>query len=265
MRKALDEVLDFLGIARHSIEYFKILGGVYLAGGAIISAIDDQKANDLDIFIEDEGIAKILANRLLNIEPIRRNKFTIEFNKDELNDKLIRGNISGDIAACNSELSNSSYLLRYVSKNAFSFKNGIQLIFRFIGEPEEVFTTFDYEHCKVAYKLSAVDSGVIQFLGQSSEAIATRSLIYTGRSRFVCSALSRMIKFSSRGWKLSPQVLLNLLASCLKIDWSSLKAVEEELLGFYSLTPEHVQSVLDELSQKENFSIKEVAELVEGL
>lgn len=267
--EALNYNLKWLGVVANSALEIKVLGDVYLAGGAIVSAIDGKPPKDLDLFFITPDIAASVFAKIREVikKQLPQVEMTFTIEADTTEPELFRGTTEADLGAINTKLKTlgADYPIKYVSKNAVTFKNGIQFITRFIGEPKKVFTTFDYEHCKVYYKLSAVDSGNLVFEGQSAEAIATRNLLYSGDSRFVCSALYRLSKFVKRGWKVTPQVFLRLLESATKINWTSIESVEEELNGFYALTPADIDYIVKELKQKENFSIKEVTDLVEGL
>lgn len=270
LTSALYDVFKFIGIGPNDPLALSLLGEGFIAGGAITSAIAGLPPKDLDFFFENKAVAKTFIDKLLTkINALdQQAKLQLEEIKEDDKQKgLFRGCLKGNLSAANKVLAanKGATPIQFVSCNAITFSNGLQFIFRFIGKPEIVFTTFDFEHCKVYYKLSAVDTGYLVFEGQSAQAIATKTLVYTGNSRFVCSAIHRLTKFAKRGWVVSPQAILELIASSYNINWSSVEAVKEELSGFYAIKPDQVDYILNELKQKENFSIKEVTELLEGL
>jgi len=152
----------------------------------------------------------------------------------------------------------------YLSKNALTLSNGVQLIFRFIGEPKEVFSTFDYEHCKVYWRPNPLGLllGSVHYEGRSQESIAKNELIYTGNTRFVLSAISRLNKFIKRGWGISPSSLLSLALSVNKVDWSSREALEEELLGIYGIENQTLKTILNLCSKEGKVDLDKVVQVL---
>jgi len=255
--------------------FFKeIAPNIFLSGGAILSAIKNEKARDLDFFIETPEAAAVVFELIESINYHALKNLKLVFEKDSINPKITRGRIvsteeektvSEVITANNKYLASLKFRgLRpvYVSNNAITMNNGVQFIFRFIGKPEDVFTTFDYEHCKTYFKLDPVAPKNPVFLGSSLKSIATNELQFSGNTRFILSAMLRMNKFIRRGWYVPATTSIEIAASALEINWSSLEVVEEELTGVYGITPEQVSQIIASLKKKEKFTLKDIARLV---
>ena len=248
-----------------------VLPNVFLAGGAITSTIAGEEPSDFDLFCKTEEAATLIFNKFNGTGLFKGLQLRVE--QDPINPALKRGSlyttgaksVNELLDEVNEVLKQKKSAVKYISNNAITLSSGLQVTLRFIGQPEAVFTTFDYEHCKVYFELDPLGNSEPVFCGQSMLSIASRELIYTGDSRFVLSAIARLIKFSKRGWKHHASIIFKLMFSATKVDWTSLKVVEEELNGFYGITPIQVEEVLSELKKKEKFSLEEITDLVEGL
>lgn len=257
-----------------------ILCNSFIAGGAIISATKNEKIKDYDLFMTKgssvRSLFSILASRI-----VEGGRLQLLTKPDETNDKLERGFltikegfhttytleelIDNFNEACKKLKPKSGKVLpAYLSKNALTMSNGVQLIFRFIGEPKEVFTTFDYEHCKVYWRPNPLGLllGSVTYEGRSQESIAKNELIYTGNTRFVLSAVSRLNKFINRGWGVSPSSLLSLAVSSSKVDWSNREALEEELLGIYGIENNTLKTILGLCSKENKVDLDKIVQLL---
>lgn len=262
-----------------------ILCNSFIAGGAIISVSKEEKIKDYDLFVTKGTSAVTLFNSLVQRVPGGSN-FQLEVTKDEKNPNLERGTLKSAVVGwppenvksledqidefnqnCKSfKTTGRSHKVvpAYLSKNALTLNNGIQLIFRFIGEPKEVFTTFDYEHCKVYWRPNPLGLllGTVTYEGRSQESIAKNELIYTGNTRFVLSAVSRLNKFIKRGWGISPSSLLSLAVSSSKVDWANRQALEEELLGIYGIENKTLKQILEMCSTEDKVDLDKVVQVL---
>jgi hypothetical protein len=256
-----------------------ILCNSFIAGGAILSVTKEEKIKDYDLFVTTAASARSLVNTFLRrIQGGDTLQLITEV--DEVNPKISKGVLSftqpdrmtlpiEDIIdnfnqLCKKQKSKGKLQPVYLSKNAITLSNGVQVIFRFIGEPEDVFSTFDYEHCKVYWrpKPQGLLLGSLVYTGRSQESIAKNELIYTGNTRFVLSAISRLNKFIKRGWGISPSSLLSLAVTASKIDWSNRKVLEEELLGIYGIENKTLQLILDMCSTENKMDLDKVVQVL---
>jgi hypothetical protein len=247
-----------------------ILCSSFIAGGAITSIAKEKNPKDYDLFFtNEESISKTIRTlvRYANVEL----DFKVE--ADPINPNLKRGVLHSTTSMRVEEVIDSLNLwlkerdnnrISYVSKNAITLKNGLQIIFRFIGEPKEVFTTFDYEHCKIYWRPSPLgfSLGKVHFEGKSLESITKNELIYTNNSRFVLSALSRLNKFVKRGWGITTSSLLALAVSAGKIDWSDSKILEEELLGIYGIDNKTLSLILKSCTTESVVDLDKIIEIL---
>jgi len=256
-----------------------ILCTSFIAGGAILSVSKQEKIKDYDLFMTTPAAALKLFNILIKRIP-DGDSLTLTVEQDNINPNLHRGYLFLNNAFREDTLEKAidrfnenckKYKIKshkvyptYLSKNALTLSNGVQLIFRFIGEPKEVFSTFDYEHCKIYWRPNPLGLllGSVHYEGRSQESIAKNELIYTGNTRFVLSAISRLNKFIKRGWGISPSSLLSLALSVNKVDWSSREALEEELLGIYGIENQTLKTILNLCSKEGKVDLDKVVQVL---
>jgi hypothetical protein len=134
----------------------------------------------------------------------------------------------------------------FISSNAITLSNGIQLVVRFYGEPEQIHDTYDFEHTK-AYFDYAKSSLVIP--KNVYELVVNKTLRYTGSKYPVCSVF-RVRKFIARGWTINAGQLLKICMQISTLDLTDINTLEDQLVGVDSLY--FMQLIEQFRTQKEN-------------
>lgn len=115
----------------------------------------------------------------------------------------------------------------FMTSNAITLSDKVQLILRFYGEPEEIHANYDYAHCTCYWK--SWDRQLV--LGpEALEAMLARELRYIGSKYPICS-LVRMRKFVQRGWKINAGQILKIAMQISDLDLSSIEVLEDQLTG----------------------------------
>src|SRR5690606_31837566 len=94
--------------------------------------------------------------------------------------------------------SGKSYDVTFMTSNAITLNNGLQIIIRFTGDPETIHSNFDFIH---ATNYWTWEAGVVY----NVEALAStheKRLYYFG-SKFPVASIFRLKKFIERGWRIS--------------------------------------------------------------
>jgi hypothetical protein len=256
-----------------------VLCNSFIAGGVIVSVTKEEKVKDYDLFMVTQESARALFRTLVDRMP-GGTVFELLVGPDAVNPNLKRGTLALNPAVnektledliedfnenCKKfKIKSHKVVPSYLSKNALTLSNGVQLIFRFIGEPKEVFSTFDYEHCKVYWRPNPTGLllGSVHYEGRSLESLAKNELIYTANTRFVLSAVSRLNKFIKRGWGIAPSSLLSLAVSSSKVKWDNKADLEEELLGIYGIENKTIKIILEMCSTEEKVDLDKVIEVL---
>ena len=88
--------------------------------------------------------------------------------------------------------------------------NIVQFIKVKYGTPEEIIESFDFEHCKAYYTR---DDNSLGWLEGREPLIMSgaRNIVYEGGTDDIISTMSRLVKFTSRGWSIDPESFATLL------------------------------------------------------
>lgn len=131
----------------------------------------------------------------------------------------------------------------FLSTNAITLSDKIQLIVRFYGEPEDIHKTYDFVHCK-NYWVSW-EPGKVKLYVEALEAIMNKQLVYQGSEYPVCS-IFRIRKFMARGWTINVGQILKIAFQVSELDLSDVDTLEDQLIGVDTLYFEQFISILRE-------------------
>ena len=115
----------------------------------------------------------------------------------------------------------------FLTSNAISLSNDIQIIIRFYGEPDEIHKNYDFVHCTNYW--TSWDKDLI-LKQKALEAILTKELIYTGSLYPLCS-LFRIRKFIQRGWTINAGQILKIAFQVNALDLTNPLVLEDQLIG----------------------------------
>lgn len=104
----------------------------------------------------------------------------------------------------------------FLSTNAITLSNAVQLIIRFYGEPDDIHENYDFVHCTNYY-----DGGKEELVLRPAalEALLSKELRYVGSKYPLCS-LIRVRKFVARQWTINAGQILKM---CLQLNDLNLK------------------------------------------
>lgn len=115
----------------------------------------------------------------------------------------------------------------YLSQNAITLSDGIQLCVRFCGSIEELHKNFDFIHCTNYYDHA---TGKITVNSAALESLLTRELRYCGSLYPVCSII-RTRKFIKRGWRCNAGQFFKMAYQVSKLNLDDLRVLEDQLTG----------------------------------
>jgi len=141
----------------------------------------------------------------------------------------------------------------FLTDNAITLSNKIQLIIRFYGSPEKIHENYDFIHC-TNYWTSKDNKLVLH--PKALESIITKQLYYSGSKYPICSFI-RTRKFLKKGWYINAGQMLKICLQISKLDLTNLEVLEDQLTG---VDTAYFIQVLDYLKEKqakdENFHIE---------
>jgi len=136
------------------------------------------------------------------------------------------------------------YRVLFVTSNAITLSDDIQLILRFQGDPADIHKNYDFVHC-TNYWCSWDKKLTLR--PEALEAIITKELRYIGSKYPICSMI-RTRKFITRGWTINAGQFVKMAYQVSKLDLDDANVLEDQLVGVDSA---YFSQVISELRKKE--------------
>lgn len=127
----------------------------------------------------------------------------------------------------NDQAKRGKYRVMFMTANAITLSDQIQIVLRFQGDVETIHTNYDFVHCTNAW--TSWDKKLI-LRNEALEAILTKELKYVGSKYPICSII-RTRKFITRGWTINAGQYVKMCYQVSKLDMSDPKVLEDQLVG----------------------------------
>ena len=115
----------------------------------------------------------------------------------------------------------------FITSNAITLTNKMQVVVRFFGEPDQIHDNYDFVHCTNYW--TSWDRN-LTLRPDAIEAILTKDLRYVGSKYPICS-LIRSRKFIKRGWSINAGQYVKMAWQISQLDLSNIHTLEEQLIG----------------------------------
>lgn len=115
----------------------------------------------------------------------------------------------------------------FLSSNAITLSDKIQLVIRFYGDPEEIHKNYDFVHCTNYW--TSWDN-TLTLRQEALEAIMAKELRYSGSKYPICSII-RTRKFIKRGWHINAGQYLKMAYQVAQLDLNDINVLEDQLVG----------------------------------
>jgi hypothetical protein len=150
----------------------------------------------------------------------------------------------------NKEEGKEKYRPVFMSSNAITLSNKIQIVIRFYGEAEDIHETYDFLHCTAWYDYY---KNQLNYTKEVLRSIMDKRLVYRGSEYPVCSII-RLRKFISRGWHVNAGQILKALFQVSELDLKDINVLEDQLVGVDSAYFEQLIAAINTKQEKdENF------------
>lgn len=267
IRKSLRKRLDnwFESITDENVR-MAAKNDAIVTGGAFVSLLNNEEPNDLDIYFRTletcELVAKYYATKWEELHP---NKSKVEV---EIVDNRVQCKIRSAGAVMedeengiddntepftsenednpleqNPEIEKPKYRPRYISTNAITLSDKIQIVIRFWGSVEDIHKNYDFVHttCSYDYHKDEVVLPEAALL-----AIMNKELIYQGSKYPLCSII-RTRKFIQRGWTINAGQYLKMALQLNDLDLKNFDTFKDQLTGVDSA---YFNALIDIMSEK---------------
>ena len=201
----------------------------FVTGGAIASLLLNEKVNDYDIYFTNKDTVREVCNYYIS-KFKEKNPF---FNNIELSSEeegRIKIVVKSSGVAKDDKISDEEkelYIPSFLSTNAITLTNKVQLITRFYGSPEDIHSNFDFLHCTCYW--TPTDNSVVTST-EALECLLARELKYVG-SKYPLASIIRSRKFLGRGFTIDAGQYLKMCLQLNDLDLTKLSVLEEQLTG----------------------------------
>lgn len=127
------------------------------------------------------------------------------------------------------DLSLLNYEPVYVSENAISLSNKIQIVVRFFGDAETIHTNYDFVHATNYFHYESDKPKIVCNI-PALQALLTKELIYIG-SKYPLTSIIRTKKFILRGYSINAGTYLKILWQVADLDLKDPVVLQEQLIG----------------------------------
>lgn len=115
----------------------------------------------------------------------------------------------------------------FLSTNAITLSDRVQIVLRFFGEPDAIHENYDFVHCTNHW--TSWDDGLV-LRPAALEALLARELVYVGSRYPVCSII-RLRKFIKRGWTINAGQILKAAMQISALDLTNIDVLQDQLTG----------------------------------
>ena len=115
----------------------------------------------------------------------------------------------------------------FMSTNAITLSNKIQIVLRFYGNPEQIHANYDFVHC-TNYWDSLNEELVLR--KEALECLLTKELLYVGSKYPICS-IFRLRKFIRRGWMINAGQILKICMQISELDLTNINVLQDQTTG----------------------------------
>ena len=244
-----------------------IKGNVIVTGGALVSLLTGDEVKDYDVYFKTKESLKTVAQYYVD-----------KWNKDnpdkpvsvEDKDERVRIFISSvgvegeevdlengeDFAESTEkkpkEKSKEKYRPKFLTSNAITLTDKIQVVVRFYGEVEELHKNYDYVHCTCSWSFG--DNELV-LPSRALEAIINKELYYMGSKYPLCS-IFRARKYINRGYTINAGQYLKMAMQLNDLNLKDVEVLKDQLMGVDSTYMSMmIEEIAEQKEKDENFEI----------
>lgn len=234
-----------------------VLDHTIITGGCIPSMLLGEKVNDFDIYFDDYTTTFMVAQYYVDkFNKDNGRQYHVETEKDRV--RIVVK--SAGIASENKDIPNYQYFegtdpesgqaTEYVdavvkakheleddkkppyrpvflSDNAITLANDVQIIIRFYGPADEIHKNYDFIHCTCFWDS---DTNHLELPRDALESLITKELRYSGSLYPLCSII-RTRKFIKRNWHINAGQYLKMCLQLNELDLTDYEVLKEQLTG----------------------------------
>jgi len=226
-----------------------------ITGGAIANMLLGEPARDFDVYFKDKGTVKAVAEYYVSkFKDTHPNYSDVEiwdsadFDEDDGSRIKIIVPSSGIAADDPDKITDDTadvtdqgvgsdhdegeekkeqYRPIFLSPNAITLSQKIQITVRFYGQIEEIHANYDFVHCTTSWD-SETDE--VTLPADALESLLSKHLRYMGSKYPICSII-RTRKFLKRGWHINAGQYLKMCFQVGELDLQNIEVLKDQLVG----------------------------------
>ena len=247
-----------------------------ITGGALVSLLTGQEVNDYDVYFRNRSSALAVAtyyvekfnevhNKEIFInEEVDKNEQPVPGGKIKIfiRSKGVESEEGSETITDESEPKGSmlpedkgseekpKYRPVYITSNAITLSDKIQIVIRFWGEVEEIHKNYDFAHCTCAW--SSWDNQ-LSLPTKALECIINKELYYMGSKYPLCSII-RTRKFINRGYSINAGQYLKMCLQLNELNLHNVEVLKDQLIGVDSAYFDmFIQAISDKKEKEPNW------------
>ncbi len=126
-----------------------------------------------------------------------------------------------------SEPNDKAYTAKYLTSNAITLRDSVQIVLRFYGEPAQIHSNYDFVH---ATNVWTSWDRQLTFNTDALLATINKELRYVG-SKYPLASLFRVRKFMKRGWTITAGQMLRIAVNLQQYNLCDVAVLESQLTG----------------------------------
>jgi hypothetical protein len=149
----------------------------------------------------------------------------------------------------------------FLTDNAITLSDKVQLIIRFYGDVNAIHANFDFVHAMCSYDYS---NGTLILPQESLEALLSRTLVYQG-SLYPIASVFRLRKFIERGFRITAGQLLKIIWQINELDLKNMNLLKEQLVGVDMAYMRELITALEKEGQPFNIDSTYISKLIDEI
>lgn len=238
-----------------------------ITGGALVSMLTGEEVNDYDVYFRTKEACKAVAEYYVKkFKEAHSNYREIEIKDDDgrirvfvrssgavgdedamVSDESEPNVANEDVEAMTADdekVDKPKYRPVWLSTNAITLSDKIQIVVRFYGEPAQIHENYDFVHC-TCYWTSWDNELVLP--ARALTAIINKELFYMGSKYPLCSII-RSRKFIQRGWSINAGQYLKMCLQLNELNLKDIKVFEDQLVGVDSA---YFSQAIEQIKEKQ--------------
>ena len=216
-----------IALAEYYIKRFIELNPAGCEQGVSTSADPTREGSKIYVaYTADEDRVRIKFNTR-QLRPAYESGFKFDEDPEEKEDLAETADTHLEEPEPDTPIEKPKYRPVYLSANAITLSDRIQIVIRFYGDADTIHENYDFDHCK-CYWVSKTKDLVLP--PKALEALLTRELRYSG-SKYPLASIIRTRKFLERGFTINAGQYLKMALQLNKFNLFDRETLEDQLIG----------------------------------